>query len=63
MIIQDIYDLEIFIDDLNIFDTSAASFVRADIFESISNPIPTCNLEVFLPIDFIDKRSIVDALN
>lgn len=61
MIIQDIYDLEIFIDDLNIFDTSAASFVRADIFESISNPIPTCNLEVFLPIDFIDKRSIVDG--
>lgn len=61
MKIQDVYDLNVFIDDLNLFEAPGVVFVRGEIFESIANPIPTCELEVNIPIDWFDARSIVDG--
>jgi hypothetical protein len=61
MLVQEVYDLNIFIDDLNIFDAKGVVFVRADIFESIMKPIPTCELEVSIPVSWFDYRSIVDG--
>ena len=61
MLIQDLYDFNIYLDDLNIFDTEFASFIKANIFESISNPIPTCTVELILPNIYVDERSIVDG--
>lgn len=61
MKIQDVYDLNVFIDELNVFEAPGVVFVRGEIFESIANPIPTCELELNIPLDWFDYRSIVDG--
>lgn len=61
MLVQDIYDLNIFIDDLNIFKSPGVSFGKADIYESIGNPLPVCSLEMIIPTDWMDNRAIVDG--
>ena len=61
MQIQTFYDLNIFIDDLNIFDAPGVVFVRGEIYESITNPIPSCELELNVPTNWLDYRSIVDG--
>lgn len=61
MQIQTFYNLNIFIDELNIFEAPGVVFVKAELFESISNPIPTCELELNVPTTWLDYRSIVDG--
>lgn len=61
MIIQDIYELDIFIDKLNILTTPGVIFSSARIYESISKPVPSCELELIVPIGWLDQRSIVDG--
>ena len=61
MRIQNIYDVDIFIDELNIFKASGVVFLDARIDEGFITPLPTCTLSVILPLDWINKRSIVDG--
>ena len=61
MIINEIYDLNIFIDDANIFEIPQCILLGASIFESITHAIPTCSLKVTLPVGWINTRSIVDG--
>lgn len=61
MLVQNAYNLNIFIDDLNIFDNSGIVFVKGEIYESIMKPISTCEIELSIPIGLFDYRSIVDG--
>lgn len=61
MLIQDIYELDIFIDDLNIFGANGVTFQSASIYEAIMNPIPTCSLTLTIPMGWMDNRSLVDG--
>ena len=61
MRIQDLYDIDILIDNLSIFSAAGVTLVSADIYEAINNPIPCCKLQLSVPIDWIDTRSIVDG--
>ena len=61
MRIQNKYDLDIFVDNLNLFETPGCVLMKADIWEAINNPIPTCKLEMTVPIGWIDDRSLVDG--
>ena len=61
MLVQGLYDLNILIDDLNLFEAEGVAFVRADLYEAIMNPIPVCELEVNVPLTWLDDRSIVDG--
>jgi hypothetical protein len=61
MLIQNSYELDIFIDDLNIFEAQGVVFIHADIFEAIVTPVPTCTLEMSIPIGWMDGRSLVDG--
>lgn len=61
MQIQEIYDVDIYIDDLNIFEASGVVFMGANIYESISNPIPVCNLDLTIPLAWMDERTITDG--
>ena len=54
MLVQDIYDL-------NIFKAPGVIFGKADIYESIGNPLPVCTMNLIVPIDWMDNRSIVDG--
>ena len=55
------YELDIFIDGLNIFESPGVVFVNAELFEAIANPIPTCELDLLVPLGWIDERSIADG--
>lgn len=55
------YNLDIFIDGLSIFSTPGCMLGGADIYESVANPIPTCQLEVIVPLSWLDERSVVDG--
>ena len=61
MQVQSIYDLNISIDDLNIFEAPGVVFNSADIYESIGNPLPVCEISLIVPLDWINNRSIVDG--
>lgn len=56
-----LYELDILIDDLSVFKAGSTVFSKAEIFESIMNPIPTCTLELTLPLEWFDKRSLADG--
>lgn len=56
-----LYDLDIFIDGLNLFQAPRTIFISGDIYESIMNPLPTCKLEVIIPLDWLDSRTISDG--
>lgn len=61
MKIQETYDLNIYIDELNIFKASGVILVSAEITEAISNPVPQCRLCLVVPLTWINERSIVDG--
>jgi len=56
-----LYDLDILVDDLSVFKAGSTIFTQAEIFESIMNPIPTCTLDLMIPMDWFDKRSLSDG--
>ena len=58
---NDLYDLDITIDGLSLFTTDRTILVSADIYEAIMNPIPTCALEVYIPTEWLDNRTISDG--
>lgn len=61
MQVQEIYDIEILIDGLNIFENSGITFKKATLYEDIVTHIPSCELNLIVPIAFMDSRSIVDG--
>lgn len=61
MKIQGVYDLAIYIDELDLFKAPNTIFMSADLYESIMNPIPTCRMELIIPIQWLDKRTLVDG--
>lgn len=61
MKIQEEYDLNIYIDKLNIFETKGVILIDGEITESIGNPVPECRLSLSVPIGWLDERSIVDG--
>ena len=61
MKIQESYDLDIFIDGLNIFEAPGVIFLGARIYESIENPLPYCTLTLSVPINWMNQRTIVDG--
>lgn len=61
MKVQETYDLNIYIDGLNIFEASGVILVKGEITESISCPVPECLLTLSVPVGWIDERSIVDG--
>ena len=50
MRIQGLYDLDILIDDLSIFKAPNTTLIQADIYEAIMNTIPTCSIEMIIPL-------------
>ena len=61
MNIQETYDVDIFIDGLNLFDAPGVTFVEARILEDLSDPVPSCTLTLSVPLGWINQRSIVDG--
>jgi len=61
MNIQETYDVDIFIDGLNLFDAPGVTFVEARILEDLSDPVPSCTLLLSVPLGWINQRSIVDG--
>ena len=61
MRVQDSYDLDIFIDGLNVFEAPGVIFLEARILEGFDDPIPTCTLRLSVPLGWINQRSIVDG--
>lgn len=61
MQIAERYDFDLFIDGLNIFETPGVVLVQADIFESIANPIPTCQIDINVPLLWLDNRTLADG--
>ena len=61
MNIQATYDVDIFIDGLNLFDAPGVTFVEARILEDLSDPVPSCTLTLSVPLGWINQRSIVDG--
>ena len=61
MKIAERYNFDLFIDGLSVFNTPGVVFVSGDIFEAVANPIPTCQLDVIVPLSWIDERSVVDG--
>ena len=61
MQIQGDYDLDIFIDGLNIFAAPGVVLQEARILEGFDNPIPSCILKLSVPLGWINQRSIVDG--
>ena len=55
------YNFDLFIDGLSIFNTPGVVFVGGDIYESVANPIPTCQVDIIVPLTWIDERSVVDG--
>ena len=52
MRIQDEYELNIFIDSLNIFKAPGVVFSGAEITEAIPNPVPQCKLNLTVPLAY-----------
>ena len=61
MLVQDIYNLNIFIDDLNLFEAPGVVFSNADIYESIANPVPVMTMEMIIPNGWMDGRTLSDG--
>lgn len=61
MVLNDIYDVNIYIDGENIFESPGCILLEASIFESIMHSIPTCTLNVCVPVSWLNDRSIVDG--
>lgn len=61
MTIQEEYELNIYIDGLNVFDAPGVMLLDAEIAEAISDPVPTCLLKLSIPIGWLDERSIADG--
>ena len=61
MKLNDIYEFDLFIDNLNIFETPGVVFGGAEIFEAIANPLPVCELDMSIPVGWLDGRTIVDG--
>ena len=61
MRVQGIYDLDILIDNLSLFKAVGTTFIKADIYEAIMNPVPTCSLELIIPLKWFDDRTIADG--
>lgn len=55
------YDLDIFIDGLNIFAAPNVALIDACIIEGFDNPIPYCTLKLSVPLGWINQRAIVDG--
>lgn len=61
MQIQEEYDLNIYVDEINIFDAPGVIFRSAEITEAICSPVPICKLELQVPLGWFDGRAIVDG--
>lgn len=61
MQIQNTYNVDIFIDGLNIFEAAGTALLGARIFESILSPIPYCTLTLNVPVNWVNQRSFVDG--
>lgn len=61
MLIQKDYDVNIFIDGLNIFEASGVVLKEARILEGFDIIIPSCLLSLIVPLGWINQRSIVDG--
>ena len=61
MDIAERYNFDLFIDGLSIFKVPGCVLVSADIFEAVANPIPTCQIDVIVPLTWLDERSVVDG--
>lgn len=61
MRIQGLYDLDILIDDLSIFKAPNTTLIQANIYEAIMNPIPTCTIEMIIPLKWFDDRTLADG--
>ncbi|MBO4622548.1 MAG: hypothetical protein J5691_01540 [Bacilli bacterium] len=61
MQVQDEYELNIYVDGLNIFEAPGVMFLGGEITEAICNPVPTCKLKLSIPVGWLDERSIVDG--
>lgn len=61
MQVQEEYELNIYIDGLNIFEAPGVIFLGGEITESICSPIPTCKMKLSIPLGWLDGRSIVDG--
>jgi len=61
MIVQGIYNLDILIDNLSLFKAPDTVFIKGDIYEAIMNPVPTCSLELIIPLSWFDNRTIADG--
>lgn len=61
MEIQSTYDLKILIEGTDILKSKGVVLAKADIYESIMRSIPTCELEISIPINAFDYKTIVDG--
>lgn len=61
MRVQGIYNLDILIDELSLFKAPNSTLIQADIYESIMNPIPTCAIEMIIPLKWFDDRTLADG--
>jgi hypothetical protein len=61
MLIQKDYDVNIFIDGLNIFEAPGVVLKEARILEGFDILIPSCLLSLVVPLGWINQRSIVDG--
>lgn len=61
MLIQNTYDLTIYIDGLDITSAPGCMLDYAIIYENISSFIPTCELQFVVPNSLIDNQAFVDG--
>lgn len=61
MIIKNIYDVSLFIGDVDILDGGSASKVQCTIEESIYNSIPMCKIVFLSSPEFVDETPIIDG--
>lgn len=61
MIIQETYELNIFVDGVNVFEAPGVILLSAEIIEAIDNPIPSCELRLSVPLGWFNERSFVDG--
>lgn len=61
MIIRDIYDLIVKINKDDISCLPGTTIHKIDIFESVVLSLPTCNIDITLPLNWIDAVPVIDA--
>lgn len=61
MKIAERYNFDLILDGLSIYATPGVVLVQADIFEAIANPIPTCQIDILVPLNWLDERAVVDG--